>query len=371
MQFRNIIGQERIKKEVIQFIEKERIHPTQLFLSKTGTGVLPFALAYAQYLLCESPTGQDSCGECSQCRKMSQLIHPDVHFTIPTIPKKAGDKPISDEYASEFRTFVQQQPYGELKDWLNFIKAGNKQGNITARECAEIIKKAKYRTVEGKYKIYIIWMAEALAKEGNRLLKILEEPPKDTVFLLLAENEELILNTILSRCQITRLQSIQNNKLAEHLAKNAHIDNEQAKRIAIIANGNINLGLKLAENDENEESILAKWLQIIVKNPAGIMQFTEALSTESKENLKNLMHHGAQFCRETVILQDTDLGSSLPEQEKKIAQWLSKKLGLEQIAQLSNLFEKANYAIERNANLKLLLMNLSLEIGSIITQRGN
>lgn len=370
MQFRNIIGQDQIQQDLIRIARSNRVHHTQLFLGKPGAGALPFVVAYTQYLLCEQASENDSCGECNQCRKMQQLVHPDVHVTIPTVTRKKDEKPISDDFISEFRKFFLSQPYGSETDWLNYIDAGTKQGNITARECLEIIKTARYKKLEGKYKVNIIWMAEELAKEGNRLLKILEEPPEDTLFFLVAEDEDLILNTILSRSQITRLKRISSKMIEHYLIDQKEISDEKAKQISIIVDGDINKAIELATHKvKGQPNLLVKWLECIIRNQPKLVDFVEELSKQSKENLKNLLYHGTELFRETLILQESELFGHLPEQEQKVAIWLGKKLNLHQIHQLAEIFDEAIYAIERNVNTKILLMSISLEVDDIISQR--
>lgn len=376
MQFSNIVGQEKIQKDLIRIISNNRVHHTQLFLGKRGGGTLPFVIAYAQYLLCESPSETDSCGVCSQCKKMEKLIHPDVSFTVQTVPRNSSHRtPISSDYSSEFREFIQKNyAYGDVTDWLQFIHAENKQGNITARECGEIIKKAKFQTLEGKYTISIIWMAEALAKEGNRLLKLLEEPPENHLFLLIAEDEDLILNTILSRCQINRMGLVTIDSTKEFLVNKFNLLEDRATQIALVANGNVGLAIKMAQKapeDGEQENLLMSWLECVLKYKARLYSFTEYLGSKSKEEIKNLFLHGLQLLREAIVLRESQLGGQMTDREQKIAIWLGNKLTLHQIHSLSTIFSEAIYAVERNANVKMLLMSMSIQMDEIIMQRGN
>src|SRR4030095_3635660 len=236
MQFKEIIGQDDIKKQLVDMVQQNRLSHALLFLGKEGNGSLQLAMALAQYLTCEvtnknpksyqekipvstaswykegpsqtseprSPSS-DSCGTCPSCIKARQLIHPDIHFSYPVVTKKTGSPPISADYISEFREFIKTQSYGNVYDWLQFIGAENKQGNITAQECNDIIHKLNLKSFEREYKILLMWMPEYLGNEGNKLLKLIEEPPPDTLFILVAENESSILPTILSRCQLIRI----------------------------------------------------------------------------------------------------------------------------------------------------------------------
>lgn len=222
MQFKDIIGQEAVKQHLAEMVQQNRLSHALLFLGKEGSGALPLALAFAQLVVCQpaaSAPVADLFGGFTPMQsgpayiapeeistqasfgRAEQLIHPDLHFSYPVIPRKAGDKPISTDYISEWREFIQQYPYGNVYDWLQFIGAENKQGNITAHECNDIIHKLSLKSFESEYKVLVLWMPEYLGKEGNKLLKLIEEPPPNTLFILVAENDEQILPTILSRCQ--------------------------------------------------------------------------------------------------------------------------------------------------------------------------
>ena len=204
MQFAQVIGQDHLRDNLTDMVRRNRLSHALLFLGHEGAGALPMALAFAQYVVCENK-GADACGVCSACVKAGSLVHPDIHFSYPVIPKKSGDKPASSDYGAEWREFISQFPYGNAYDWLQFIGAENKQGNITAQECNEIIHKLSLKSFESGYKILLLWMPEYLGNEGNKLLKLIEEPPADTLFLLVAENESLILPTILSRTQLVKI----------------------------------------------------------------------------------------------------------------------------------------------------------------------
>ncbi len=369
MQFSQCVGQEVISNRMIQSVKSGRIHHAHLLLGQPGGSGLAMAFAFAQYVNCTNKSDFDSCGTCNSCKKMMKHIHPDVVYSFPSVKEKgAKSPPISKDYLTQFRSFITDQPFAEEKDWLASIDSGNRQGNITALECLEIIKSVKLKRVEGAYRFIIIWKAEQLAKEGNRLLKIIEEPPENTIFILVAEEEERILNTILSRCQITRLAPISQEKAKEYLLKNGFSE-EVSNRAALLADGNLGRAVEIAQENISEEHLLSEWLACIIKDKSNIQTFTEKMSQLSKEVIKNIFLHGTQLCRESLILQETDLVSRLPESEEKIARWLGKRLTVFDIHQLSEVFEKAHYAMQRNANVKLLLMSLSLSIDEIIMQR--
>ena len=283
MQFSTVIGQEQTKQHLAEMVSQNRLSHALLFLGKEGSGALAMALAFSQYILCEkikpaqkaslseqepslfgdgittTPdsrlltqdlelTAPDSCGICPSCQKARQLIHPDIHFTYPVITKKAGTAPVSTDYITEWREFIKNNPYGNVYDWLQFIGAENKQGNITAAECSDIIRKLNLKSYEGGHKILVLWMPEYLEKEGNKLLKLIEEPPPDTLFILVAENESLILPTIISRCQLVKLAPLDTSAVSTALVERAKLLLEQARQIASVCDGNYREALQIIQS---------------------------------------------------------------------------------------------------------------------------
>ena len=264
MQFSGIIGQREVKKQLAELVQHNRLSHALLFLGKEGSGALPLALAFAQYLVCEkaNPKKQspasgaslfgdaepqpaapalqtDSCGVCPACLKAAQLVHPDIHFSYPTVTKKAGEKPIAADFITEWREFIKLNPYGNLFDWIEMIKEKeNSQGKITARECDEIIKKLSLKSFESEYKVLILWMPEELDKEGNKLLKIIEEPPPNTLFILVAENEELVLPTIVSRCQLIKIPALETKDIEDALVSRNKTEPNIALQVAHVSEGN-------------------------------------------------------------------------------------------------------------------------------------
>src|ERR1700694_1851125 len=241
MLFREVIGQQEVKQQLVEMVQHNRLSHALLFLGREGSGALPAALPFAQYVSrlptqqafnmgaslfddsaeVKLPATPDAADQWMQQQpsftKAQQLMHPDIHYAYPVVTKKAGSPPLSTDYIAEWREFISQLPYGTIYDWLQFIGAENKQGNITAHECNDIIHKLNLKSFESGYKILVIWMPEYLGKEGNKLLKLIEEPPPNTLFILVAENEEQVLPTILSRCQLIKIPSLAAEDIATAL----------------------------------------------------------------------------------------------------------------------------------------------------------
>ncbi|MEJ7589667.1 MAG: hypothetical protein WKI04_19115 [Ferruginibacter sp.] len=400
MQFEKVIGQKETKEQLVHMVRQNRLSHALLFLGKEGSGALSLALAFAQYIVCDKvnqkqtkaaegslfgeavPESQqqspytDSCGLCSACIKSSQLVHPDIHFSYPVIPRKAGDKPVSTDYATEWREFITSQSYGNVYDWLQFIGAENKQGNITSEECNDITRKISLKSFESEYKILIIWMPEYLTKNGNKLLKLIEEPPPNTLFLLVAENEELILPTILSRTQLVKIPSLTNLEVESTLALRSGVPIEKAQQIAAVSEGNYREALQLLQHAEDDwQAILRDWLNLISKrNLPGQLKWIEDMSRQGREKQKQFLKYFTHLLEQAVRLGIVDSHSSaalsIASNERDFALRLNNLCSISQQEAIVQELDKASYYIERNANGKMLFHALSIKLYHIITNNS-
>jgi DNA polymerase-3 subunit delta' len=292
MEFKDVIGQTEVKQHLREMVDQNRLSHALIFLGKEGSGALPLALAFSTYLIEQSeknakPTTTSLFGEAMPIEGSSEggsqvkkYIHPDVHYSYPVIPKKSGDKPVSTDYIQEWREFIQSYPYGNIYDWLQFIGAENKQGNITAHECNDIIRKLNLKSFESEYKILVLWMPEYLGNEGNKLLKLIEEPPPNTLFILVAENDSLILPTILSRCQLVKIPPLDFSDISTALIQRANINPAQASQVAGISDGNYREALQsLQHADEDWQDLLREWLNATLKTgPTAQVKWIEDIS---------------------------------------------------------------------------------------------
>ena len=373
MQFRNVIGQERLKEQLIREANSDRIPHAQLFVSRPGTGGLPLAIAFAQYINCDQPTASDSCGECPACSKANALVHPDIHFTFPAFPKKSGSPHLSDDYVAQWREAVEQQPYMNQFDWLQFINAGNKQGNITALECRHIIRQLQLKSFEGKYKVQIIWMVEALGVSGNILLKLLEEPPPDTVLLLICEQQEKILNTILSRTQLKVMEDLSTDEIKAALLNDIESDAERAGQIAFFADGNYHRALELQRQTSAD---MFKWLDTWLSasmnsNANSLLEFINYLNSEGREKVKHFFDYLLHFFRECLTMEFNQGGQvRLLMKEKALAEKIWRFADLERISKVVKLVEDKHYHVERNVNPKYILLDLSVRSRDILRGKG-
>jgi DNA polymerase-3 subunit delta' len=329
------------------------------------------ALAFAQYVVCEN-RGADACGVCPSCQKAQRLIHPDIHFSYPVIPKKAGDKPVSSDYSVEWREFIAQYPYGNVYDWLQFIGAENKQGNITAQECNEINRKLSLKSFESGYKILVLWMPEYLGNEGNKLLKLIEEPPADTLFLLVAENESLILPTILSRTQLVKIPLPEAADISAALIERLGLGAEQARQIAVLSEGNYHEALQLLRHaDDDWQGVLRDWLNAVLKNgPVAQVKWIEEISKSGRERQKQFLRYFNHVLEQAVRLRYLDgVQLPIPEGERDIAMRLNKIADIAQQRAIIEELDNAAYYIERNAHAKMLFHALTIKLYHILAEK--
>jgi DNA polymerase-3 subunit delta' len=395
MQFKDIIGQEEAKQQLVELVHNNRLSHALLFLGKEGNGVLSVAMALAQYLVCEKVRSQesgvgspslfgeeltinkepktikDSCGTCSSCIKAQQLIHPDIHFSYPVVTKKTGTPPISTDYASEWRDFIKQYSYGNVYDWLQFIGAENKQGNITANECNDIIRKLNLKSFESGYKVLILWMPEYLGNEGNKLLKLIEEPPADTLFILVTENENLILPTILSRSQLIKIPALDIKEIEEALINLNNANPDTAHRVAAVSDGNYREALLQIQNTEEDwQTLLRDWLNAILKTgPLAQTKWVEEAAKLGREKQKQFLRYFNHLLEQAIRLRVMRDNIYLPENERDFAERLNKMAEIEQQQAIIEELDKATYYIERNANAKILFQALTIKLYHIFKDK--
>lgn len=362
--FADIIGQARAKAFLEQLLKSGRVPHALLFLGNTGSGSLALATAFAQMLQCEN-SEQAPCGQCGACRKAAAFTHPDIHFSFPTV----GANAVSTDYLKQWRVFLYDTPYASASDWLQLIQAENKQGNITKDECNAIIKKLSFKAFEGRYKILLLWLPEFLGKEGNRLLKLIEEPPEQTIFLLVAENQELILPTILSRCQLIHIAPLQDDEVAQGLMERLQIPEENARELAFLAGGNFGEALQAAGSGESDHAALfLDWLRKCWRGDAvEMVRWTEAFAQIGRDSQKQFLVYGLHFMRELMAYIATGSTSlRLRSTELATAQNMAKVLDFEKIGKLTTLLDENMFYIERNANPKILFLDSSVQLNRIL-----
>jgi DNA polymerase-3 subunit delta' len=379
MQFKDIIGHENVKTRLIKSVNNGRISHAQLFLGPEGCGNLPMAIAYAQYISCQNKTANDSCGACESCIKFQKLIHPDLHFVFPVASSaEVKVKPTSTQYISKWREAVLNEPYLSLANWQNKIETGNKQLLISKNESESILKVLSLKTYESEYKTMIIWYPERFnIASGNKLLKIIEEPPSKTLFILVAQDSEQIISTILSRTQLVKVGRIKEDVLQIELEKKYNLESSVANKIAHQSDGNLISAQKLIEHSSTEEEfheLFKVWMRSAFKgNVAGLIEWSESMASTSfgREKQKQFLKYALHLFRESLIKNYGD-----PEMERTASNelnFLSKfapYIHGANCIEIIEVFNDASYHIERNANPKILFLDISLKLTKLLRAKA-
>lgn len=378
MLFKHILGLEHIKSHLVTTAETGRVAHAQLFVGSEGSGVLPMAIAYAQYLLCGN-TGGENEGENVVCNtKCNSLTHPDLHFAFPVSNSdKVKSHAVSDHYLEEWRMFVSEQPYGNLFDWYRLIGIEKKQGQIGVDEAQDMVKKLSLKSYEGGYKVLIVWMAEKMnISAANKLLKLIEEPPNKTVLLLLAEDEEQIINTIRSRCQILNFPPLAEQVITDELLARG-VAQTEALTIALEANGNFNKALDLLNKDSEDlvfERWFVQWVRSAFKakgNKGAIQElilWSDEVSKTGREVQKKFLNYCLTMMRQALLLnyKAKELVYTKVHMEgfdlNKFAPFVHENNILDIVKEL----EEAIFHVERNGNSKLIFTDLSIKLTRLL-----
>jgi DNA polymerase-3 subunit delta' len=375
MLFKDIPGHEEEKDRLIRSVQENRVSHAQLFWGPVGSGNLALALAYAQYIACENKQVNDSCGECSACKKYAKLIHPDLHFVYPVNKTEEEKKNVtSDTFLETWRSTILENPYIDINEWNIALGIEQKLTIINVDEADLILKKLSLKSFEGGYKILIMWMPERMnIAAANKLLKIIEEPPDKTLFLLVANNYEELLPTIISRLQLIRILRFKDEDIINFLKKQYNLNEEQAKRLAFLSDGNILAAIKMAnlegEDIENEFlNYFIEWMRMswAVSKKTEVMKdickWAEKIASMEREQLKSFLKYCLYLIRESMLMQSGAHSLvKLTEKEKDFIQKFSLYININNSQLLSEAFNNAYTAIERNANVKILFLDLSFK----------
>lgn len=380
MLFENVLGQEHIKDHLVATADAKRVAHAQLFVGPEGSGLLPMALAYARYLLC----GAEGSGNNAACHaKMATLAHPDLHFVFPVATTaQVTKKPLSDHFISEWRQFALQQPYGNLFDWYRLIGIERKQGQIGVDEAQEIVKKLSLKPFEGGHKVMILWMVEQLnVPAANKLLKLIEEPPKDTVLLLLAEDEGQLLDTIRSRCQTLHFPPLAENEVREELLRRG-ASSAVAQGIAQEAGGNLNKALDLLHRDSEDlvfERWFVQWVRSAFKakgNKAAIHElllWSDEVSNTGREVQKQFLHHCLVLVRQAMLINYG--AGNLVHVKNHVADFDLRKFAPfvheNNLEAIIGELEAAIFHVERNGNPKLIFTDLAIKFTRLLHQKAS
>jgi DNA polymerase-3 subunit delta' len=380
MQFSEILGQESVKKQLIKSASDGRVAHAQLFIAPEGSGALPLAIAYAQYLICNN-LGDENTGENRVCNlKFDTITHPDLHFVFPTVNTEKFKKAKSSDFIKLWREFILESPYGGMNEWNEKLEVGNKQATIRVDDASEILKALSLKAVEGKFKIMLVWMAEKMNTDtSNKILKILEEPTDKTVFILIAEKEEDLLQTIRSRCQVVHLKRLSENNIAVGLQKFKNIEVNLAQKIAHQSQGNFAETLRILDRNEEEspfETWFVDWVRAAFKakkNASSIKDlliWSDTIAAIGRESQKKFLLYCISIFRQALLFNY--------ETKKLVFFESSTGFKLENFApfvngnnieEIYNELSNAIYHIERNGNPKIILTDLSIKLTRLLHRK--
>ena len=374
MLFKDIIGQEEAKERLIREAKEGKIAHARLFSGHEGVGKLPLAIAYAQYLSCEHPTEDDSCGVCPNCIKYNKLIHPDLHFVFPVIKKKNKDT-TSDDYLHEWREMLNASPYFNLNMWIKEMGAENQQAQIFVKESDEIIRKLSLKSSQGGYKVMIIWLPEKMNVEcSNKLLKLLEEPPTQTIFILISEEPDMLLPTIQSRVQRFNIHAIDKEKIAETLCLNYGLQPNDAKDIAHRSQGNFLKALETIHLNEDNLFYFEEFVSLMrlayQRKIREIKQWSENIASIGRERQKNFLAYIQRMLRESFIynFHNPDI-SYLSEEEQKFSSRFSPFINESNVISIMEELSIAEQHIGQNVNAKMVFFDFALKMIVLLVQK--
>ena len=374
MNFSQIPGQKDLIAKLLRSVREERVSHAQLFTGPEGCGSLALALAYARFISCENRSDTDSCGICKSCVKYEKMIHPDLHFVFPVVKGKKVTDPVSDNFIEEWRVFVRKGPFFSINHWLDSLEVGNAQGGIFASEASEIIKKLSLKTFESDFKIMIIWLPEKMhPATSNKLLKMIEEPPEKTLFILVSDEPDKVIPTILSRCQLVKIPSFTNPEIENYLANSYSLSSEKATDIARVANGNIIRAIGLCEDEESSLGNLVRFKGLMrfawKRDIISLIAWSEEMATTGREAQKNFISFSLRLLRENLMLSLDQIKNGLVFLSGEEADFSGNFHPFITKANIFNLTAEFNLVhshIEANGNAKIIFLDLALKVTRLI-----
>lgn len=366
-----------IESYLSRITNENRVPHALLMVGPEGAGQLELVLKWCKMLFCESQEEKPYCDNCKSCEKISSYVHPDIHFAYPVIKHDAfkREETTSTHFINEWRQFLAKDIHGNLSDWLNHLGGLNKNANINVAECNQIIHNLGLKSYAGKYKIQIIWHAESLLKEGNRLLKLIEEPSDDTIIILLANNVNAVLNTIQSRCQILNVPAFSDEEVRHYLENFHELSENEAREICYLAEGNLRKAKEMAEHSASDFSEdMLNWFRCCYKaDPEELLNVVDGFNNMGKVNLKSFLRYTLHFLREFLVALNvkSTQHSRLSAEEKNVALKMQKILDQNKTSELSKLISKNISYIDRNLSIKIMVMAMSLKINKILRAEVN
>ena len=378
MQFSEVIGQDEAKARFRQMVSEGRVPQGILLCGPKGSGKLALALAFASYLLCENPTDGDSCGHCRQCAMLRKWQHPDLHFTFPTVkqPSWGSDRqPISDDYMREWEEMITKSPYVTINEWMDRIGATTQQAIITGAESDTLSKKLSLKSSQGGYKVAVIWLPERMnATSANKILKVLEEPPQHTVFIMVSEEPEKLLDTIRSRTQRIDIKRIADDDIEQALVNQRAVEPDMARRIARLAGGSWDKALEELDAGNENRTFLDMFIMLMrlayTRDIKSLRKWSEAVASFGREKQKRMLDYFERMVRENFIYN-----FHMPElcymsaDEEAFSRKFARFINEANVIGMTELIERARRDIAQNANAKIVFFDMALKTIMLLLQK--
>ncbi len=367
MYFNDIIGLTTVKQSLLRAAQQHQLPHALLLSGKVGSANLVLALALARYLHCEKPQHSDACGQCPSCKKYDKWAHPDLHFVFPvSSTKTVKSKPLSQEFMAQWRQFITQLPYPSLGDWLTYIGAEDKKGNISVEESRQIIRALSLKPYEGQYKILLMWLPELMnIQAANAILKVLEEPSTRTIFLLVSYDPAQLMSTIISRVQLMHIPMLEDQEVADYLVRKMDVHPEKAKELAYLADGDLNRAYHLSQQEQTDQhEYFRDWMRACYrKDLTDLVNRADNFGKMTKETQKALLNYSLRMVRESLVYRSQSRALlRAPADKVDFVQGFSKTLSFTNYEQLHEELNKTLYHLERNAQAKLAFLDLSLQL---------
>lgn len=374
MRFSEIPGQKEIIRKLVGTVNRERVSHAQLLTGPGGCGSLALALAYAQFVSCENKLAADSCGTCKSCVKYEKFIHPDLHFVFPVIKDKKNNEPVSDYYIGQWRDFLGKSPFFTVNQWLDSIEVGNAQGLIFASEASEIIRKLNLKSFESDFKVMIIWLPEKMhLSTANKLLKMIEEPPDKTLFLLVSDEPDKVIPTILSRCQLVKIPSFSPATIKDFIKEKFGLDEIKSGDISRVANGNIIRAIELCENESSARVNLERFRNLMrfawKRDIISLISWSEEVAAIGREPQKSFIAYSLRLVRENLMLSLDQMKNGLvylTGEESEFSAKFHPFINRDNIALFTEELNLAYAHIEANGNARIILLDMALKLTKLI-----
>ena len=375
----DVIGQQDAWERLMQMVHEDRLPHAMMLCGAQGSGKMALALTFANYLLCRNHTqGDEACEVCPQCKMLKKWEHPDLHFSFPTIklPSMGSDhKPVSDDFIREWHEMLESGPYFSMDQWMTAIGAENQQAIITAGESDDLVRKLSLKSSQGGYKISIIWLPERMNIEcANKLLKLIEEPPQGTIFIMVCEEPDKLLETIRSRTQRIDVRRISSESIAVALQQKHGLGAESSMRLARLANGSWLKAVRELENDSENDDFLADYQQLMrlayQRNVRNLKKWSEHMQTYGREKQKRFMDYFMRLTRENFMYNfgNPDL-NYMSEKEEEFATKFARFINENNVIAMTEMAEKIQRDIKQNANAKIVFFDMALRMIMMLLQK--